>query len=57
MGCNPQVNGFQFVDDMTSYGTHRYGWMSDAPGDSIELQVTTPWLEAIWETLTASRSF
>ena len=43
MGCNPQVKGFQFVDDMTSYGTHRWGWVSDTPGDAIELQVSTPW--------------
>ena len=57
MGCNPQVNGFQFVDDMTSYGTHRWGWVSNAPGDSIELQVRTPCLVAIWDTLTAKRPF
>ncbi|KAK9836029.1 hypothetical protein WJX81_007152 [Elliptochloris bilobata] len=35
------ASGFQFVDDTTSYGTHRWGWVSEAPGDSMEMQVDT----------------
>lgn len=35
-----QVSGFQWVDDTTSYGSHRWGWASEKPGDSIEVQVT-----------------
>jgi hypothetical protein len=34
-----QAGGFQWVDDLTHYGAHRWGWASEAPGDVLELVV------------------
>ena len=33
------MSGFQWADDITSYGSHRWGWVSETPGDILELQV------------------
>jgi len=34
-----QAKGFDWVDDTTSYGTHRWGWVTEHIGDSIDLKV------------------
>jgi hypothetical protein len=43
--CGPfvrrQAKGFQWVDDTTSYGSHRWGWVSERVGDWIDLKVHT----------------
>ena len=33
-----QATGFDWVDDTTSYGAHRWGWVAEHVGDSIELK-------------------
>lgn len=34
-----RCQGFQWVDDLTHYGAHRWGWASTQPGDVLELKV------------------
>ena len=34
-----QTQGFAWVDDTTSYNTHRWGWASEHVGDVLKLQV------------------
>jgi len=33
------AQGFQWVDDLTHYGAHRWGWASTQPGDVLEIKV------------------
>ena len=36
------AQGFQWVDDLTHYGAHRWGWASTQPGDVLEIKVCLP---------------
>lgn len=36
------AQGFEWVDDLTHYGAHRWGWASTQPGDVLEVKVRTP---------------
>ncbi|KAK9826476.1 hypothetical protein WJX81_003204 [Elliptochloris bilobata] len=33
--------GFQWVDDLTHYGAHRWGWASTQPGETLEIKMDT----------------
>lgn len=33
------AQGFKWVDDLTHYGAHRWGWASTQPGDVLEIKV------------------
>ena len=48
-----QTRGFAWVDDTTSYHTHRWGWASEHVGDVLELQVRS--LSHLWHALPVVR--
>ena len=37
-----QAKGFDWVDDTTSYGAHRWGWAGERVGDTIDLKARRP---------------